>query len=237
MIKEKFLHYQTLKGFQDDLNLYGEESMNDKIAFIKKDKLIWTHGAYYGANDVVHVIPIVTEEIAGLMTPSLYKDLLHIRDIDVPDIYKDIESLQKLISTDSQDITDIIEKFEAIVEFINSLSDDDDSAALLNDIIQRITTVSDNLAAEITRATNKEQHLQDQIDNITSIAEGAGVIGDGVKHVFLTQEEYDSLEEYEENTIYFILEPQENKSWTFGDTFPATFTDSNAIGTFPITLH
>ena len=109
--------------------------------------------------------------------------------------------------------------------------------ALLNDIIQRITTVSDNLAAEITRATNKEQHLQDQIDNITSIAEGAGVIGDGVKHVFLTQEEYDSLEEYEENTIYFILEPQEDKSWTFGDTFPATFTDSNAIGTFPITLH
>jgi hypothetical protein len=67
--------------------------MSDKIAFIKKDKLIWTHGTYYGANDIVHVIPIVTEQIAGLMTPSLYKDLLHIRDIDVPDIYNNIEAL------------------------------------------------------------------------------------------------------------------------------------------------
>lgn len=29
------------------------------------------------------------------------------------------------------------------------------------------------------------------------------------KHAFITQEAYDALEEYDENTIYFILEPGE----------------------------
>lgn len=44
------------------------------------------------------------------------------------------------------------------------------------------------------------------------------------KHVFLTQEEYDALEEYDENSIYFILEPGEDDPiytmWVFDGLFP-----------------
>ena len=47
--------------------------------------------------------------------------------------------------------------------------------------------------------------------------------GDGTKHVFLTQEEYDALETYDEDTIYFII-AQEQQSWVFGDTFPITLS-------------
>lgn len=46
------------------------------------------------------------------------------------------------------------------------------------------------------------------------------------KHVFITQEAYDSLEEYDENTIYFILEPGGDdpippiSGWVFDGYFP-----------------
>ena len=50
------------------------------------------------------------------------------------------------------------------------------------------------------------------------------IIVEKTKHVFLTQEQYDSLEEYERNTIYFILEPEVASNWAFGGEFPITLT-------------
>ena len=47
------------------------------------------------------------------------------------------------------------------------------------------------------------------------------------KHVFLTQDEYDALEEYDENALYFILESGEEDDpippvtgWVFDGYFP-----------------
>ena len=42
--------------------------------------------------------------------------------------------------------------------------------------------------------------------------------GDGYTHCFLSQEEYDGLESYDNHTIYFIYE--ESETWAFGDEFP-----------------
>lgn len=62
------------------------------------------------------------------------------------------------------------------------------------------------------------------------------VSSDKIKHVILTQEAYDALTEYDNNTLYFIVNIQ-NESWTFGNTFPITFgTTFKFGGTFPITL-
>lgn len=41
-----------------------------------------------------------------------------------------------------------------------------------------------------------------------------------IKHVFLTQEEYDNLEVKDENTLYFIKEDNNTTGWVFGDNFP-----------------
>ena len=48
---------------------------------------------------------------------------------------------------------------------------------------------------------------------------------DNKKHVFLTQEQYSALEEYERNTIYFIVESaiDEATDYQFGGRFPLTF--------------
>lgn len=56
------------------------------------------------------------------------------------------------------------------------------------------------------------------------------------KHIILEQTEYEALTQYEDDTLYLVLEPREETNWTFGGTFPITFVESNGIGTFPITL-
>lgn len=115
MIKNRFLHYKTRDAFEADLNSGQIENAEQCIAFIQTERLIWTHGEYYG-------------------------------DTSEP------------------------------------------------------------------------------------------VSSDKIKHVILTQEAYDALTEYDNNTLYFIVNIQ-NESWTFGNTFPITFgTTFKFGGTFPITL-
>lgn len=49
--------------------------------------------------------------------------------------------------------------------------------------------------------------------------------GDGYRHVFLTQGQYDQILLYDENTIYFIYESDDQSSdWHFGDSFPIILT-------------
>ena len=68
-------------------------------------------------------------------------------------------------------------------------------------------------------------------------SEGSGgYSGPQPNHIILEEAEYAALEQYEDDAIYFVLEPQEEINWTFGGTFPITFVESNGIGTFPITL-
>lgn len=59
--------------------------------------------------------------------------------------------------------------------------------------------------------------------------------GDGVNHIFTTLEEYQALTSYQDNAIYFILEPEVKTNWTFGGTFPVVLA-GEGLGTFPITL-
>ena len=84
MIKERFLHYKTMAGFQADIAEYGEEALYDKIVFIQEERLIWTHGTYYCEENWEAVIPVVTDRKAGLMTPSLYLTLLNLNEDIVP---------------------------------------------------------------------------------------------------------------------------------------------------------
>lgn len=45
-------------------------------------------------------------------------------------------------------------------------------------------------------------------------------------HIFVTQEEYDALEEYEKDALYFIVQhslgPDIVDNWVFGSEFPVT---------------
>lgn len=76
----------------------------------------------------------------------------------------------------------------------------------IKDLKNQINT--DNLKSEIYQYIL--QHLEDILPK------------DKIQHIFLTQEEYDALQSYEENALYFIVEEDEPVStvWGLGDSLP-----------------
>lgn len=74
----------------------------------------------------------------------------------------------------------------------------------------------------IAEHSNDQDDLPEHLKNIPN-------------HIILEQTAYEALSEYAANTLYFVLEPQENINWTFGGTFPVTFA-AEGLGTFPITF-
>lgn len=72
----------------------------------------------------------------------------------------------------------------------------------------------------------KQGDLQSYVkkDEIAQYIQEQPTVGGDKKHVFLTQGEYDALEEYDRDTIYFILESAEYTSSQFGGRFPITLS-------------
>ena len=96
---------------------------------------------------------------------------------------------------------------------------------------------------------------QDHTDRITSLEEGGAAASEAIdaleeavdnlskyKHVFMTQDRYDALTEYDANTIYFIWdgddepEPIDDGKWHFPGTFPIVLDPGGFPYEFPIRL-
>lgn len=88
----------------------------------------------------------------------------------------------------------------------------------VNNQISNIQFPDQNLVVEyiiqtqqqIALLQQKQVQLQEYITQLQSTQQ---------KHIILSQERYDSLESYEKDVIYIIVD-QEQSNWTFGDTFP-----------------
>lgn len=191
--------------------------------------------------------PAASVDNNGLMTKE-YVLQLNSLNTELNDCKSSIENIQSLIN-DTGQIDEIIEKYNHLENLINSIfeeGDEDDPNSALNGILSSISNLQQTVDDEISRATTKETQLDNRIDGLTSrvnILENKPVTpvnpseGDGIKHIFTTLEEYQALETYQSDTIYFILEPEVKTNWTFGGTFPITFgTIFTFGGTFPITL-
>lgn len=174
----------------------------------------------------------------------------------VSDLEDDIADIQSIISDDSQ-IDDIIAKYNRLKELIEDIPDSSDALDVLTTNVQNaiasinelsesvessISDIQGSIQQEQNRATSAETTINNTITQLTgrvSVLEKKPSdttihTEDGISHIFTTLEEYQALTSYQDNTIYFILEPEVKTNWTFGGTFPIVFTDG--LGTFPITL-
>lgn len=192
MITNRFLHYKTKAAFENDINAGLIQNADKCIAFIKDEALIWTHGKYYGG----------TSDVQNLYN-NLSEKVQKITD-DIKDIYGQIDSLDyslnSILETLEIDSMSIIEKFNAISEFLESLPTDD-KTALLDSIISRITD-------EESRAKAAEKNLQDQIDNIQT----------NVKDVWRFGNEF---------PIIFSGTKEVQTDWRFGSKFPIVFSSTS----------
>lgn len=81
-----------------------------------------------------------------------------------------------------------------------------------------------------------QEELTDEVYTLQQQVEDLKKNPVGPKHIILTQQQYDSLDHYEKDAIYFIVENLNNR-WTFGDKFPIMFGSGWSFGdTFPIQL-
>lgn len=116
------------------------------------------------------------------------------------------------------------------------------------DFINIIGTIFDNSVEHVAALANQikdlrlgknQQDINEDIYNKIQEASGGGTAleelaqrvtnleqnpSEKIKHVFITQEEYDALESYERDTLYLIIEYHNTGSGSqFGDTFPLIF--------------
>ena len=106
------------------------------------------------------------------------------------------------------------------------------------DFINIIGTIFDNSVEHVAALANQIKDLrlgknqQDINEDIYSkIQEASQRVtnleqnpSEKIKHVFITQEEYDALESYERDTLYLIIEYNNTGSGSqFGDAFPLIF--------------
>jgi len=100
------------------------------------------------------------------------------------------------------------------------------------DFINIIGTLFDNSVEHVAALANQikdlrlgknQQDINEDIYNkIQEVSEKTS--SEKIKHVFITQEEYDALESYERDTLYLIIEYHNTGSGSqFGDAFPLIF--------------
>lgn len=129
---------------------------------------------------------------------ELYNFLEELRVTKLPKLEADVNNILNILDADnsSEQIQSIINKYNQISEFIETLGDGDSEEALSN-IITRIS----NLESDISR-------LNRLIENIH-----VGSANKGMKHIVLTQSQYEALEEFEEDALYLVTEDEEG--WVF----------------------
>lgn len=171
------------------------------------------------------------------------------------------EELEKLVEINPQDILDLKAAVEAleqdgsinsILEALSSKANSDDvftkgeiennyqtKQSTLDQIAELKQFVIDTyLPKDDVYSPTQNDNPSGEINNPNEDPENVPVnpvSSDGIKHIILSQEAYDKLTVYEDNTLYFVYE-EENKD-NIG-IFPITLGgNTNNIGVFPIILH
>lgn len=133
-----------------------------------------------------------------------------------------------------------IEHVVALANQIKDLRLEKNQQDINEDIYDKIDSYINNLQNQILDEKNRAEQTESYISNKLNSLEQTILNKDSIKHVFLTQEQYDALNnKYEKDTLYFIIERQISGSGSrFGDTFPLTFGQASSCfgDPFPLIL-
>lgn len=240
---------ETIPQIREDINhilaLFGDDDVTESIqAILDRYNQIAEFITSLGDNDNGQILYDILRDIADLKEftatveseyTELKAELTDVKD-DNTAIHVILDQINDSINTINQNIENLGNDIAAQLIAINNRIDttnnritalDADTQAALQDLsisisnyINRTTTklneVTDSVNTETNRAIAVEQELAERI---THVEENPGTPKDSIKHIFMTQAEYDALESYERDTLYFILEPSESQ-FHFGDTFP-----------------
>ena len=145
--------------------------------------------------------------------------------------YNSIKQLLDNIDSesDSEALASILEQLESLQGDIERIDNN------RTELSTAINSLSSNYNTHVTNSTQTINSLRERINTEVNtltarIAElenrpvfgTIGTSNDGFKHVLLSATEYERIDQFEENTIYFIF----NENWEFGQKFPVMFSNT-----------
>lgn len=226
------------ESYQALYNTYSWPAVGD-WAIVANEPTAWIFGdrfpiTFYGVQDATWVI--YTCEQAGVWkkTGRLYD--------------KEGIDLTEYLKRDELDLTPFITRDEIHLENYLTKSEAEDVYAAQNDVAYMLSLKQNDLISGTTIKTINGQSLlgsgdipivqtvtinNEEVVDLTQIEQDIQDIKDSIVElndsvedqeyiyiVLLTQEQYDALEEYNENALYFIIEIP---AWHFGEEIPAYF--------------
>lgn len=209
MINRRFLNYKHYSSFLRDLN--DEQISQDAIVFIQDEShpCIWTHGKEYMANTSTTSFENGTLTFGDGCGNTLFTITVDGGNLTITDSEGNQSTTSYVLNSDFQ---------RTIREMSHS--------QLTESNFKTITTTK-NGTVSILGEGNIDA-TEDPLIAGDGITIDNNVIKTTYAHVFLTQEAYDALESYDNNTLYFIYEESEEEpsgdAWGFDDTFPIILT-------------
>lgn len=139
-------------------------------------------------------------------------------------------TVKSYISQEINKITGLSpEILDTINNIKNELNDNSVASEILSQLNNKVNTDNvyskatvDNMIGAVQQDLNAFKNRVNQaLDNLTNLIQQQAN-NEKTKHIFLTQEMYDSLESYDNNAIYFILNGTVPQNNGFTYTFPLT---------------
>lgn len=204
---------ETDKEYEQEINLNGYTKTSD-FKTINGESIIGNGNIEITTNTNIPA----SQANDGLLSKELYSYLVGLKNTTIPEMQEDINNILSLLDDQhgSEYIENIISRYNQIQEFINSIDESEDSHIILEQLINNINTLQSDITSERNRAIERELALSNRI---TLLEQQKPVSTDSVKHIFLTQSEYEELDNYEKDTLYLIIENSGSGS-RFGDSFP-----------------
>lgn len=227
MSKESYSSLQTIKNetlpqirndIDDILQLFDENEDTNKI------------------DEIIQKYNQISQFIESLDDSDGTQILINLSN-DISDLQKDIESIQQNINDIEKELEDIkednvsintrLDNIDNSIDEINGTFSGSIGEALIN-LTQRvgscensITTANRDIEGLDQDIEGLDQDIGELSNRITNLEQNPVVPDDLLTHVIITQSEYDNLQEYDEDTLYLIIEDED---WGFGDKFPVILT-------------
>ena len=217
MSKENYTDLNNIKG--------NVNTINGDIVGIKQD-----------LNTIKNTtLPSIEENLTNILQ-LLNDDENSERIQEIIDKYNQIQEFIDGLGDDDETLSGIIEDIQSLQDDVESLReivegiDDSELQEAVNSLQQSINSLQQSISSlqhDVNELNQEVSFLQGDVRDINEDIEGLDQRvtnleqRNSLNHVVLTQYEYDNLQEYDEDTLYLILE---DEGWGFGDKFPVILT-------------
>ena len=215
---------ETLPEIQERIDnlllLFDDEQTPENIQnIIDRYNQICEFIASLGDSDNGQVLQQIIADINVLKTDvdSIEEDINTNVKRDLTQVKDRIAELNGAINKINEDMADadasVSEKFINVYERIQDIENTAggnlegirNDISELNNSVESINTNIDSIESDVSNLDNRVQQLEQNPSR------------DSIKHIIITESEYEQLSEYEEDTLYIIVE---NDNWELGDGLP-----------------